>query len=86
MYNFTFVLHNINGDNMNIDIRENVIEKIKNDDEKVIIDTINESVITDDELVLPGLGVLLEIFWNELDDSEKMNIANIIKNKINAEN
>ena len=86
MYNFTFVLHNINGDNMNIDIRENVIEKIKNDDEKVIIDTINESVITDDELVLPGLGVLLEIFWNELDDSEKMNIANIIKNKINEEN
>ena len=71
---------------MNIDIRENVIEKIKNDDEKVIIDTINESVITDDELVLPGLGVLLEIFWNELDDSEKMNIANIIKNKINEEN
>lgn len=66
---------------MNIDIRANVIEKIKNDDEQTIINTINESVITNDELVLPGLGVMLELFWNDLNDSEKMNIANIIKKK-----
>lgn len=68
---------------MNIDIRANVIEKIKNDDEQTIINTINESVITNDELVLPGLGVMLELFWNDLNDSKKMNIANIIKKNIN---
>lgn len=68
---------------MNIDIRANVIEKIKNDDEQTIINTINESGITNDELVLPGLGVMLELFWNDLNDSEKMNIANIIKKNIN---
>ena len=67
---------------MNIDIRANVIEKIKNDDEQTIINTINESVITNDELVLPGLGVMLELFWNDLNDSEKMNIAKIIKKNI----
>ena len=68
---------------MNIDIRANVIKKKKNDDEQTIINTINESVITNDELVLPGLGVMLELFWNDLNDSEKMNIANIIKKNIN---
>ena len=67
---------------MNLDIRKNIIEKIKDDNEEQIIATINESVITNDELVLPGLGVLLELFWNKLDDSEKTNIANIIKNSI----
>lgn len=67
---------------MNLDIRKNIIEKIKNDNEEEIIATINESVITNDELVLPGLGVLLELFWNKLSDSEKTNIANIIKNSI----
>ena len=67
---------------MNVDIRSNVIEKIKNDDVKAIVSTINESVITNDELVLPGLGVMLEIFWNDLNDEEKMNIALIIKKKI----
>ena len=67
---------------MNLDIRKNIIEKIKDDNEEQIVSTINESVITNDELVLPGLGVLLELFWNKLSYSEKTNIANIIKNSI----
>ena len=67
---------------MNLDIRKNVINKIKDDNEESIIETINESVITGDELVLPGLGVMLELFWNNLNKNEKMNIANIIKNNI----
>lgn len=70
---------------MNIDIRKNIIEKIKNDDEKAIVSTINEGVITDDELVLPGLGAILELFWNDLSENEKISIANIIKNKIASE-
>lgn len=71
---------------MDLDIRKNVIEKIKNDDEKTIIDTLNESVVTGNELVLPGLGVMLEIFWNELKDEEKENIARIIKEKVRETN
>lgn len=67
---------------MNIDIRKNVIEKIKDDDEKTIINTINESVVTGDELVLPGLGVMIELFWNDLNDDEKTKIVGIIKKKI----
>lgn len=67
---------------MNIDIRKNVIEKIKDDDEKTIINTINESVVTGDELVLPGLGVMIELFWNDLNDDEKTKIVDIIKKKI----
>ncbi len=67
---------------MNINIRENVINKIKNDDNNEIIKTIDESVITGDELVLPGLGVMLELFWNDLTNAQKTNIANIIRNKI----
>ena len=67
---------------MNINIRENVINKIKKDDNNEIIKTIDESVITGDELVLPGLGVMLELFWNDLTNDQKTNIANIIRNKI----
>ena len=68
---------------MSLDIRENVISKIKNDSESDIVSMINESVITNDELVLPGLGVMIELFWNELSDKEKSRIASIIKNNIN---
>ena len=64
---------------MNLDIRKNIIEKIKDDNEEQIVSTINESVITNDELVLPGLGVLLELFWNKLSDSEKTNILILLR-------
>ena len=67
---------------MNIDIIKSVIEKIKNDDVDSLISTINESVSSNNELVLPGLGVMLELFWDGLNGQEKMSIASIIKNKI----
>ena len=71
---------------MNLDIRENVISKIKNDTEDEIIKTINESVVIGDELVLPGLGVILELFWNKLNENEKSDIAKIIRSSINNRN
>ena len=71
---------------MELDIRKSIINKIKDDNEEEILSTINESVITNNELVLPGRGVLLELFWNELSKSEKIKITNIIKNNIKKEN
>lgn len=68
---------------MNLDIRRSVINKIKNDSVNDIIITINESVNTGDELVLPGLGVMLELFWNNLDNDNKLNIAETIKKNMN---
>lgn len=67
---------------MSLDIRENVISKIKNDTENDIIAAIDESVVTGNELVLPGLGVMMELFWTNLDKNLKMNIASIIKKNI----
>ena len=68
---------------MNIDIRKSIIDKIKEDDESTLIKTIDDSITSGDELILPGLGVMLELFWNKLNKDEKSNIANIIKNSIN---
>lgn len=67
---------------MNLDIRENIYTNLKDEDENEIINTINESVITNDEIILPGLGVILELFWNNLNDTEKLKIASIVREKI----
>jgi small acid-soluble spore protein I (minor) len=67
---------------MNLSIRKNVIENIKSDNYEDIITTINESVNTGDEIVLPGLGVILELFWNNLKLEDKEYIAKIIKKNI----
>lgn len=67
---------------MDLSIRKNVIENIKSDNYEDIITTINESVNTGDEIVLPGLGVILELFWNSLKLEDKEYIAKIIKKNI----
>ena len=69
---------------MNIDIRENVINNLKNESISSLIDTINNAVLTKkDDLVLPGLGVTLELFWESLNKEEKEKISSIILEKIN---
>lgn len=68
---------------MNLDIRKNIIEKIKNDSEEVILNTIDETTESNNELALPGLGVILELFWNSLDKNGKEKITKIIKTNLN---
>lgn len=67
---------------MDLSIRKNIIENIKSDNYENIITTINESVTNADEIVLPGLGVILELFWSDLKLEEKEYIAKIIKKNI----
>ena len=68
---------------MNIDIRKNVINNLKNESISSLIETINNAVLTKkDVLVLPGLGVVLELFWENLIKEEKEKIASIILEKI----
>ena len=68
---------------MEIDIRKNIINNLKGENVKEIISIIDDSVKNNDELVLPGLGVILELVWNELNNKEKEKIVNILLNKIN---
>lgn len=67
---------------MEINIKENIINNIKLEDNTSLIAIIDETVIDDDELVLPGLGVILSLFWNDLNNEEKTKIANIILKNI----
>lgn len=81
-YKKLYIVHNISGDIMDLSIRKNVIENIKSDNYEDIITMINESVTTGDEIVLPGLGVILELFWSDLKIEDKEYIAKIIKKNI----
>ena len=68
---------------MEIDIRKNIINNLKNEDVNGIISIIDESITSKDELVLPGLGVILELIWNDLNNNDKEKLANIVIKKVN---
>lgn len=67
--------HIINGDFMDLSIRNNIIQNLKKDDEKSILALIEKTVLEDDELALPGLGVLFSLIWNDFSKKEKEEMA-----------
>ena len=66
---------------MDTDIRKYIINNFKDSDMEEIKTTIIESVKSNDEIVLPGLGVLFEITWRNdaLQDQMLQTIYNEIK-------
>lgn len=55
---------------MNISIREHIKNNFKNTNIEELRESIEESVNSSDEVVLPGLGVLFEILWKNSDNRE----------------
>lgn len=67
---------------MNIDIRNYIISNFKDDDKEMLKSSILDSIKDKDEEVLPGLGVLFELLWNNSDDDLKDEILEILINSI----
>ena len=59
---------------MNIDIRKNILDNFKDAKLEDIKESIKEALKDKDEIVLPGLGVLFEILWNNSNDNQKNEI------------
>ena len=67
---------------MNLSIREHIINNFKGDDYDTLRRAIDESVASQDEVTLPGLGVFLEIIWENADQELKNQMIDIIKKPV----
>ena len=67
---------------MNIDIRKHIRNNFKDSNITDIENSINSSIDSKDEIVLPGLGVLFEIVWNNCSEDTKNNILDVLINYI----
>lgn len=70
---------------MNIDIRGHIINNFKDDDKNAIREAIEESIKEKDEVTLPGMGVFLELIWNNSDESDKEKLLNTLEDCIRKE-
>ena len=64
---------------MDIDIRKSIKNNFKGSNIDEIKNSIEESIIDNDEITLPGLGVFFEILWNNSDDTKKDYILQTLK-------
>lgn len=65
-----------------MNIREHIINNFKGDDYDSLKRAIDESVEEQDEVTLPGLGVFLEIIWENADQELKNQLIDIIKKRV----
>ena len=67
---------------MDMTIRQHIINNFKGDDYETLRKAIDESVTSQDEVTLPGLGVFLEIIWENADQELKNQLIDIIKKRV----
>ncbi|MBO5414887.1 MAG: small acid-soluble spore protein SspI [Bacilli bacterium] len=64
-------------------IREHIINNFSGDDHDSLQNAINESIESNDEVTLPGMGVFFEIVWQGADQELKNKILEIIRQRVN---
>lgn len=67
---------------MNLDIRSHIINNFKGDDINVLKDAIEESIKSNDEITLPGMGVFFELVWQKADENMKNKILSILEDYV----
>lgn len=67
---------------MDNSIRHHIINNFQGDDFSTLRKAIDESVKAKDEVTLPGLGVFLEIIWENSSQELKNEIIEIIRKRV----
>ncbi|WP_033828237.1 small acid-soluble spore protein SspI [Bacillus andreraoultii] len=63
---------------MNFNLRNAIIQNVSGNSEDQLRDTIVDAIQVGEEKMLPGLGVLFEIIWQNADPNEqKMMLENL---------
>ena len=64
---------------MNLNLRNAVISNVSGNTQAQLEDTIVDAIQSGEEKMLPGLGVLFEVIWQNADINEKQEIIETIE-------
>ncbi len=67
---------------MNLNLREAIRNNMEGSDENQIRNTIVDAIQSGEEKMLPGLGVLFEMVWQQADQQTQDEIVQYIKNSL----
>ncbi|MBU8905122.1 small acid-soluble spore protein SspI [Desertibacillus haloalkaliphilus] len=56
---------------MSFNLRQAILSNVAGSDEKQVEATIQDAMQSGEEKMLPGLGVLFEVYWQHADESAK---------------
>lgn len=64
---------------MNLNLRNAIIHNVSGNTQAQLQDTIVDAISNGEEKMLPGLGVLFEVIWQNASDSEKQEMLSTLE-------
>ncbi len=64
---------------MNLNLRNAVISNVSGNTQAQLEDTIVDAIQSGEEKMLPGLGVLFEVIWENADSNEKQEMLETLE-------
>ncbi|MDQ0230988.1 small acid-soluble spore protein SspI [Metabacillus malikii] len=65
---------------MNLNLRNAVISNVSGNTQAQLEDTIVDAIQSGEEKMLPGLGVLFEVIWQNADRKDKQEMLETLEN------
>lgn len=64
---------------MDLNLRHAIISNVSGNDQSQLEDTIVDAIQNGEEKMLPGLGVLFEVIWQNSNEDEKTEMLTILE-------
>ena len=64
---------------MNLNLRNAIIQNVSGNSQDELRDTIVDAIQNGEEKMLPGLGVLFEVIWQNASDQEKNEMLGVLE-------
>lgn len=64
---------------MDLNLRKAILTNVANNNQSELEDTIVDAIQSGEEKMLPGLGVLFELIWQQSDESEKHDMLSLLE-------
>lgn len=64
---------------MDLNLRKAILSNIASNDQDQLEATINDAIQNGEEKMLPGLGVLFELIWNQSPTEEKQEMVSALE-------
>lgn len=68
---------------MSLNLRHAVIQNVAGNSQSELQDTIVDAIQSGEEKMLPGLGVLFEVIWQNSTDEEKKEMLYVLESGLN---
>ncbi|WP_110114858.1 small acid-soluble spore protein SspI [Bacillus sp. CGMCC 1.16541] len=67
---------------MNLNLRKAILSNVSGNSQQEIQETINDAIQQGEEKMLPGLGVLFEVLWQNSDQQDKQEILSTLEKSL----